>query len=184
MRKSVVLGTIAALGLAGPVMAAEGFSYNLVEGSYVDADGADGFGLAGAVEFTSNVFGVASFQSVGDGPVDVSLLSAGVGMNWPVVANLDLVGALTFERAKVEVDGFGSDSENGFGLAGGIRGRVFDKVELTAGLKYVDFGSGADDTTLQAGARYYFTPAFAVGVDIGEDDYFTLNLRYDFGNRL
>lgn len=184
MRKSVALGTIAALGLAGPVMAAEGFSYNLVEGSYIDLDGADGFGLSGSVEFTSNLFGLASFQTVGDGPVDVSLLSAGAGLNWPVVENLDLVGALTFERAKVEVDGFGSDSDTGFGLTGGIRGRVLEKLELTASLKYVDFGGGADDTALQAGARWYFTDALAVGVDVGEDDTFALALRYDFGNRL
>jgi hypothetical protein len=180
MRKSVALGTIAALGLAGPVMAAEGFSYNLIEGSYIDAeDGVDGLGVAGSVEFTSNVFGFGSYSSLDAGPFDVSQFTLGAGMNFPLAPNLDLVGGLSFER--VEVDGFGSDT--GFGANIGVRGRVLEKLELTAGLKYVDFGNGADDTALQAGGRWYFTNAFAAGVDVGEDSY-ALTLRYDFGNRL
>lgn len=181
MRNSVVLGTIAALGLAGHAVAAEGFSYNLVEASYIDAEhGVDGLGVGGAVEFTSNVFGFGSYSLLDAGPADVSNLTLGLGLNYAVNSNLDLVGGLSLER--VDVDGGGD--KTGFGIGAGIRGRVLDRLELTAGVKYTDLGNWGDDTALQVGARWYFTKAFAAGIDVNDGDSFSLTLRYDFGNRL
>ncbi len=192
MRKSVALGVVAALGLSGQAFAAEGLSYNFVEVGYVDteldlgpatADG-DGFQLAGSAELGSN-FNV--FLNYGDADlegVSLSLLDLGAGYHWSLNEALDLVGGLSYERFKVE----GAGAESGFGLSVGLRGRVGDALELNGGFKYVDFGDGADDTVFSVGARYYFTEAFAAGIDYRTFDDLNLStlgltLRYDFGSR-
>lgn len=193
MRKSVALGVIAALGLSGQAFAAEGFSYNLLEASYsnVELDGtsADGdvLGIGGSVEFTQNFFGFASLADGNyDAGVDTFQTTLGLGYALPLNTNLDLVVGASYERYKVKAPVLGSDTENGYGLNLGLRGRVGEQLELNGGLKYIDLGGGADDTTFNVGARYYFTPAFAAGVDVSTNDDGTtygLAVRYDFGNR-
>jgi len=47
-------------------------------------------------------------------------------------------------------------------------------------------GDGVDDFTVSAGGRYYFSEAFAAGIDVSDNDDGTtwgIALRYDFGNR-
>jgi hypothetical protein len=194
MRKSAVLGAVAAL-VAGPALA-DGFSYNNIEARFisteiedvepgVDLEG-DGFAISGNVEFGSTIHG---FGSIGgteyEDTIDVGALTAGLGFNHSLAPALDLVSGVSYERLKVEVDG-GRSIEEGFGLNAGLRGRVGDKVELTAGLKYVDFGDDLDDTTIMAGGRYYFSRNFALGLDYSENDdgdTWALAFRYDFGNR-
>ena len=88
----------------------------------------------------------------------------------PLTPNMDLIGTLRY--VDVELDtGFGSADDDGFGLGVGLRGRVTDNIELEAGINYVDLDDGGDDTSLAAGGRYYFTPAFAVGAgfEVGDD---------------
>ncbi len=193
MRKYLALGTLAALGLTTQAFAAdaEGFSYNLIEGSYIDTEiegiDGDGFGVSGSVEFNQNVFGFGSINDIDyEGGVGSSQLSLGVGVNWALSPVVDLVGGLSYERIKLSVSGLGSESEDGYGLNLGLRGRVGDALELSAGVNNVDLGADIDDTTLQAAGRYYFTPAFAVGLDVSDNDdgtAFGLSVRYDFGNR-
>lgn len=175
------------------MLAADGFSYNLVEASYVstevdglDVDG-DGFGIGGSVAFAPNVFGFAGLTDIDyDAGISATNFNAGLGFNWALNPALDLVSGVSFERVKVKVSGFGSDSDSGYGLNVGLRGRVGEALELTGGVKYVDLGSDLDDTTLSVGARYYFTPAFAAGIDVSDNDDGTtwgLAVRYDFGSR-
>lgn len=178
MRKYIALGALLSLGLGGQAMAADGFSYNLGELAYIDTDGGDGWAVRGQAEIGRNLSVLGSFTDYDGG----NWLNAGLGVNWGLNPSLDLVGALTFERAKAD----GGGSETGFGIAGGLRGRVFEQLELTAGLKYVDMGNGWDDTTLSAGGRWYFTPNFAAGIDFSDNDggnAWALAVRYDFGRR-
>lgn len=190
MRKFAALGAVAVLGLAGQTFAAEGFSYNLVEASYVntDIDGigdGNGLGLAGSVAILPNFHGFASYSKVDlGGGFDLSLSSLGVGVNWPLNPSLDLVSGLSYERMKIDYLG----SESGFGLHAGLRGRVAERMELTGNVKYVDFGHGADDLVLNLGGRYYFTNALAAGLDFSKYDDSDMNtwkltVRYDFGRR-
>jgi hypothetical protein len=74
----------------------------------------------------------------------------------------------------------------GYGVAVGLRGRLGESFELTGGVKYYDVNKGwKSQTTFGVGARYYFTPAFAVGADVWDQDdlgkSWTIALRYDFG---
>jgi hypothetical protein len=195
MRKSAVFGAVAAL-LAGPALA-DGFSYNYLEANFisteiedvepgVDLEG-DGFGIAGAVEFGSSIHGFASVSGTEyEEVVDIGSLTAGLGFNHSLAPALDLVTGVSYERLKVEVDDFGGQPEEGIGLSAGLRGRVGDRVELTAGVKYVNFGDDLDDTSIMAGGRYWFSRKFAAGLDYSENDdgdTWILSLRYDFGDR-
>lgn len=189
MRKFAALGATAVLGLAAPAFAADGFSYNLVEASFVhtELDGANmdgnGLGLAGSVAFHPNFHGFASYQKADlDRGVDLSHTSVGVGFNWPLNPSLDLLSGLSYERVKA------GGSEDGYGLGVGLRGRPADRLELTGNLKYVDLGRGADDLVFSAGGRYYFTDALAAGLDFSKYDdtdltSWQLVVRYDFGRR-
>lgn len=213
MRKQIALGTVMAVGLAGPALAAEGFSYNNVEAGYFQGeiegvlDGGEGFSsdgggftLSGSAELGEMFHAFASFSSLSlkdfevdgvgvdvDGKVKVEPLTLGVGLHWPLSPSLDLVSGVSFERMKLTLSepGFSvSDSESGYGISAGLRGRVGENLELTGNVKYLDIGGS--EMVFGAGARYYFTPAFAAGLDFTKYDdtdltLFGLSVRYDFG---
>ena len=194
MLKPAVLGAVAAL-IAGPALA-DGFSYNNIEARFisteiedvepgVDLEG-DGFAIAGSVEFGSTIHGFGTLSGTEyEDTIDVGSLTAGLGFNHSLAPALDLVTGVSYERLKVEVED-SRNIEEGFGLNAGLRGRVGENVELTAGLKYTDYGDGLDDTTIMAGGRYYFSRNFALGLDYSENDdgdTWALAFRYDFGNR-
>jgi hypothetical protein len=110
----------------------------------------------------------------------------GLGFALPLGMSLDLVSGVAYERLKLHVDGVGNVTDTGFSLNTGLRGRVGESLELTGGVKYTDFGNDVDDFTLIAGGRYYFTPNFAAGIDVQDNDDGTawiVSLRYDFGMR-
>ena len=141
MRKYVAFGVIAAMALGAQTAAAEGFSYNLIEGSYStgDVEGVDldGFGIKGSWALAPSIFVLGGLQNLDfEGPGgSTDLLNLGVGMNWSLSDNADLFGTATFER----VDAGSADS--GFGIAAGVRGRVANSLELSASIKYTDVGS-------------------------------------------
>ena len=190
MRKFVALGAIAAaMALGAQTAAAEGFSYNLIEGSYATGDvegfDLDGFGVKGSWELAPTIFVFGGLQNLEfDGGASLDSLNLGVGMNWALSDNADLFGGASFERLK------SGSSESGFGVQAGVRGRVAERLELSAALKYADIGDAGDAFTYSAGGRWYFTPNFALGldynkIDLGDSgfdgDLFSVALRYDFG---
>ena len=181
MRKIVALGALVALAAGTQAIAANGFSYNLAEGSLISGDNFDGFGVAGSFAFTPDYFGLGSIDAIeGDNGADGSLLSLGGGYHRAINSALDIVATASLKRVKF--DGAGSDM--GFGLGVGVRGRLFEKLDLNAGLEYVDIDNS--DTTLQVGGRWYFTNAFAAGLDLQDNDFgSTLRFaaRYDFAPR-
>lgn len=190
MRKYVAFGVIAAMALGAQTAAAEGFSYNLIEGSYSTGDiesvDVDGFGVKGSWALAPSIFVFGGLQNLdAEGPGgSLDALNLGVGMNWALSDNADLFGGASFERLK------GGTSESGFGVQAGVRGRVAESLELSASIKYADIGDFGDSFTYAAGGRWYFTPNFAVGLDYNKldlgdadakGDLFSLVLRYDFG---
>lgn len=190
----LAIGSVAALAAAAPALA-DGLSYNYIEGAYAMAEiedlDADGFGVNGAVELTPNLHAFGSLRNLDFDDIDAELdtLTAGLGVNWPLAENVDVIGGASFERQKIE-----GTSESGWGIGAGVRGRVMNNLELTGAVKYADVGDFGNSTTFTAGGRWYFTPNFAVGVDynridLGDDvdvdgDAWLLSLRYDFGDRM
>lgn len=191
MRKQIVLGAVAALGMSAQAFAAEGISYNLFDGGYVDseldlgatnADG-DGFRLGASAELGPILFGFVDYANTDIEGVDLGLFDIGLGSRWALGPSLDLVSGVSFERIKIEDVG----SDEGYGLNIGLRGRVSEQFELAGSVKYVDFGNDSDDMVFSASGRWYFTPQFAVGLDISKYDDLDLtslglSLRYDFGS--
>jgi hypothetical protein len=190
MRKQIVLGAAMALGMSAQAFAADGISYNLFDGGYVDseldlggatADG-DGFRLGASAELGSVLFGFVDYSNTEIEDVNLGLFDIGLGSRWALGPSLDLVSGASFERIKIEDVG----SDEGYGLSIGLRGRVSEQFELAGSVKYVDFGRDSDDMVYSANARWYFTPQFAVGVDISKYDDLDLtslglSFRYDFG---
>ncbi|HEX9853049.1 MAG TPA: outer membrane beta-barrel protein [Woeseiaceae bacterium] len=173
--------------------AAEGFSYNFIQGSYgqiefdeIDVDG-DGFGIEGSVALSDrfHLFGGYSTADLDFG-VDVSQLEAGVGFNTPISDTVDFVASLAYVSAEVDAPGFGSVDDSGYGLGAGLRAMLTPLLEVNGGIQYVDFGDDSDgDTEFGAGFLYRFTDRFAAGLsgDWGDDiSTYQLNARMLFGN--
>lgn len=191
MRKDFILGSIAALSIAGTAMAQDGFDYSYVEIGYVkseiddlDIDG-DGLGLRASYEFTENFHAFAAYSDQDfDFDVGAKTWEVGAGLAWPVNPNLDIVGTVSYVKGEIDVPFVGDFEDDGFALGAGLRGRVIEKLELTGGLKYVNLDESGSDTTVAAGARYFFTNMFAAGVDVDFDDDGTtwmLGARLSFG---
>lgn len=188
MRKHIALGAALFLGATGSAVAADEMSYNLMEFGYGYTDikntsaHGDTFALAGSFAIGESFFGLGSASTTDVEGLTAKGLSLGFGFHAPASSALDFFGTLSFELADAE----GFSSETGFGVGVGLRGRASDKLELHGGVSYVDFGHGSDGVGFEVGSRYYFTDAFAVGLDIGIDDEadtttFGLMFRYDFG---
>lgn len=189
MRKSVLLGSLAALACTAPAMA-EGLSYSFVEAAYIsnevddlDIDG-DGFGLAGSIALGKNFYAFANYvDSDYDLDIGSQVFKIGAGAHWAASSNVDLTGEIGYVNATVDVGGFGSYTDGGYLLATGLRAALAERWELHASVEYVDIG-GTDDTGFGVGARFYITQALALGADYahnGDGDNWAAVLRYDFG---
>jgi hypothetical protein len=170
---------------------AEDFDYSYVDLSYgmleiddIDVDG-DGFGLGGSFAINPDFHVFAGYQSAGlDFGVDVTTFGAGIGYNTELSPTVDAVARLSYQYAEVDASGFGSADDSGFGFSVGLRVAASDVVELNAGIEYVDFGDGGDDTGFSLGGFYSFTDAFDLGLSGSWSDdttSFALTGRLYFG---
>lgn len=182
---------LAGVSMSGAAFA-QGFDYSFVQASYgqFDFDGADGdgdgFGVGGSVAVSDSFHLFGSYSTAEfDFGVDMNTLTAGLGYNMPVTDSVDVVASVAYVSAEVDVPGFGSFDDNGYGLGLGLRGMATPAVELHGGLSYVDLGGGSDgETSFGAGLLYHFSEAFAAGVsgDWGDDvNSYQLNGRFSFG---
>lgn len=201
MRKQTILASLVALGFAGPALATEGFSYSFVELGWVnqefddlDVDG-DGPGVRASIELTPalHLFGTYSDQDfdVGAGSdVNGESITLGAGYAWSLNPTVDIVGNIAYLRDELDVDlgggAGGSLKDDGLGIAGYVRARPIEQLELTGGLNYVDFDDTGDDTFFTVGARFFFTKMFAVGLDVSlnsDTTAYVLGGRFNFGAR-
>lgn len=132
-----------------------------------DPDG-DGFAIGGSVAVTDMVHLFAGYSiselEVFSVDVDYDTLNVGLGVNYPIADQVDLVGRISFVEVEFDVDGFGSEDESGYGLSAGVRAMVTEQLEVNGFVNYLDLGSDADDTTVAIGALYNFTEMFAAGI--------------------
>jgi len=173
---------------------AEGLSWSYLEGGYVNTDidsfdeDVDGFALGGSYGLTDNVFVFAGYTdqgtSVAGFDIDLQTYNLGLGYAWPLGNALDLYGKVGYVSAEADVQDLGNADDDGYSLAAGLRGRAMEQLELEGAVSYVDLSDSGDDTTLDLGARWYFTPQFAVGVEgsFGDDaNTYGLGVRWSFG---
>ena len=160
------------------------FGYGQTELDDIDVDG-DGFGIGGSFAIADNfhVFGGYS-QTSFDFDVDGTSFNAGLGYNTPLSNVVDFVATLSYEYVEVDAPGFSSVDDNGFGLGVGLRWWATPKIEVDAGIQYVDLSDSGDDTGLGLGGWYYFTPAFSLGLNASFTDDatgYSLAGRFFFG---
>ncbi len=162
------------LAVAPAVTMAAGGVGNQVDLYYLSAgvdDGSsdengDGFGVKGNFAFADNLFFSGEYQRANydDSDVDLDQLRLGVGYNTALSAQAVVYGLVEFARAKIDGPGF-SESENGFGLHGGVQFSLNEQFALNARLGYVDLGDLGDGVEFLVGASYELSKPFGVFLD-------------------
>ncbi|MEX1994697.1 MAG: outer membrane beta-barrel protein [Steroidobacteraceae bacterium] len=172
----IVNAMVGSLLLAAVPLAAqaEDMSYSYIDLGYAetDVDGGptgDGFGVRGSVGFAENFFVFADYLSQDFGFVDVDVYSVGLGAHLGIAENVDLVGRVGYLEADASASGL-SGNVDGYLVAAGLRTRLADSFELEGNVIYRDLGSGADDTAIAIGGRYFFTDGVAVGAEYEHGD--------------
>ena len=187
LRSSLVILVLALSASAS----AEDFDYSFLSIGYgvIDFDdiGVDGDGLniggSFAINDTIHIFGEYQDADLDFG-IDASTLSAGIGYNTSVSPAVDLLARLSYEYVEVDPPGPGSFDDSGFGFGVGLRYAASDRIELNAGISYVDLGDGGDETSFGVAGFYDFSNAFALGLsgDWSSDiSIYTLTGRLYFG---
>lgn len=172
-------------------VSADGFDYDFLSLGYgviefddINVDG-DGVGIAGSYAINDSFHVFAGYQDAGlDFGVDVTSISAGIGYHMGLSPTVDLVTSLSYEYVDISASGIPGIDDNGVGLGIGLRFAATDKIELNAGISYVDFSDSGDDTGFGAGGLYSFTDAFALGFGGSWTDdasAYTLTGRFYFG---
>lgn len=140
MKTSLIALALAA-ALPFTAAAAEGLSYNYVEGDYaktdVDAGKADGWGVKGSYGFLPNVhaFGEFSQQETDIGKQKFDQWRVGVGYNQAIAASTDFVGRVAYNRFD-QKHGLGF---NGYSAEAGIRTAFGQHAEVYAFAGYEDY---------------------------------------------
>lgn len=174
-----------------PTQSQPPFSYSYVEIAYDESDfdlpGAgdldgDGLTLSGSIELTDDWHAFASYGTADlDFGIDVDTWAIGAGYRYPIKDNVDLYGRVLYLNSEADVPGPLGADEDGLGLQFRIRARMTTELELEGGIQHVDVGDS--DTSLQAGARYYFTNEFSAGIGLtfaGDTDGVGINARFSF----
>jgi hypothetical protein len=170
---------------------ASNFSYTWVEGSYshvslddsdFDFDG-DVYGINAAWQFSDMVFVFGGYEYGDyDFDVDIDTFELGAGLAFPVGGMTDLVVGASYVDISADVPGFGSLDDDGYSAFGGFRFGLTESFQVDAGVSYIDLSDGGDDTSYSITARYYFTPAWAIGAGYtsGDDtDAVTVSVRWE-----
>lgn len=170
-----LLAALPAIGFSASAVAAEGISYNYVEGGYVrtdtDFEDADGIGANGSFAIAPNfhLFGGFSRQETDDFTaggvrfpgIDVNQWRFGVGYNHALSPRADLLTRVAYERA--EVGGFDFD---GYSVEAGVRGALAPNLEGYALAGYED-GSGFDGAFYgRVGTQVKFNPTWGLSGDV------------------
>ncbi|MGY0633539.1 OmpO family porin [Luteimonas sp. A478] len=155
--------SLLALGLAATLPfaaanAAEGVSYNYVEGGYVatnsDLD-ADGFGVNASVAVHPNfhIFGAYANQEIDHSSDDFDQWRVGVGYNHEISRNADLVTRIAYEKFDAGRDFLGNRFDpDGYSVEVGLRGALLPNFEGHALVGYEDFSS---DDLYDYGSDFY-----------------------------
>ncbi len=172
MKKSLLaLTLLAALPFAAS--AAEGISYNYVQGGYVATNGddngdADGWGLDGSVAVHPNfhIFGGYSNQKIDDTNIDFDQWRVGVGYNHEISPKTDLVTRVAYEKLDADLIDF-----DGWSAEVGVRAALTNNLEGYAMAGYEDYqkshGIEIDgDFYGRLGAQVKFNQNWGVSTDV------------------
>ena len=183
MKKSLLALTLLA---AAPfaASAAEGVSYNYVEGGYVaskisgpDADGW-AIGGSGAIAPNFHVFGNYNSQTVDNTNFDIDNWRLGVGYNHEIGPKTDLLTRVAYERYETDIQNF-----NGYSVEAGVRSGLTKNWEGYVLAGYEDGSDFDGDFYGRIGTQVKFNPNWSVSGEVkfadGDTQYF-VGPRYTF----
>ena len=179
MNKKSLLALTLLAALPFAASAAEGLSYNYVEGGYVatnsDLADADGWGLngSGAISDNFHIFGGYTAQETEDFDVGIDQWRVGLGYNHPIASNTDLLARVAYEN--YEVDGFNVDVD-GYSAEVGVRSALTPNFEGYALAGYEDGDEFDGDFYGRVGAQVKFNQSWGITGDVkfadGDTQYF------------
>ena len=190
MRSLRITATLLVLSTA-PGLALAQFNYTSAEFSFVDVEydagifdiDGDGFRIAGTYAIGESFFVSGEYEDYDfDFGVDGEVLEIGGGYHHTLNEDIDFVATFSYLDAEVSL-GPASGDDDGLSLAGGVRGRLGDSIEVDAILKFVDMDAGDSETGIELRGRYYFSDEFAVtaGLDFGNDfETLSIGIRGEF----
>lgn len=191
MNRGIWLIGLAALPLGAQAQqTSSSFDYTFVDASYIDSESSigpfdvdgDGLALRGSYALGGRVFLFGDYITQDhDGGVDTSLLQIGAGLRHPLQSNLDFVGELGWARAEVDTP-FGDADDDGIALAGGLRFRANDNIEIDGMIQHLELDDS--NTSLLFRGRYYFSPSLALlgGLLLDDGDTgWSIGIRASFG---
>jgi len=181
MKKSLLaLSLLATVPFAAfTASAAEGVSYNYVEGGYVAtnlSDGypdADGWALKGSVAIHPNFHLFADYQSqeIDDINVDTENWRIGVGYNHEISQRLDLLTRVAYEKGQTDSFSIGGVpqprlSADGYSVEVGVNGAMTNRLNGYALVGYEDGDNYDGDFYGRLGAQVKFTPNWSASADV------------------
>jgi Ax21 family sulfation-dependent quorum factor len=167
--------------------AAEGVSYNYVEGGYtatnIDGPDADGWALKGSVAIAPNfhVFADYSSQEVEDINVDFDQWRVGLGYNHELSQRVDLLTRVAYEKVKTDSFNVGgtrvpSFSADGYSVEVGVNSALTNRLNGYALAGYEDGDDYEGEFYGRLGAQVKFTPNWSASADVklvdGDTQYF------------
>lgn len=180
-----LIGTLALLGLATPLLAAVP-EYNYLEGNWLrvspddaslkDADGYQAR-LSAPLEPGSFLSAAYSRYEQDASSAKVSALSVGIGMFSRMTSGADIYGALSYETLDRKV----AKKDSGYSLELGLRWALGTRFELDAGARYLNLDDTSDGVIGFGGLMVRLSPAIAVVARYShsdEDQRYTAGLRF------
>ena len=153
-----------ALAAALPFTAANAtdLKYNYIQGGYTAADFSgfdmDGYGVKGSVAFGDKFYGLASYDRVSDSGLDLSETTVGVGFHHGINDKADFFAEASFVQDDLDLVG----SDNGYRVAGGIRGLLSDKFEGSVKATYTDVGDYGNGFGAGVSGLFHITDTWGV----------------------
>lgn len=153
-----------------------------------DGPDSDGFGIRGSLSLSDSIhiFGKYTWRELDIiGPnIRDNEGNLGLGVNFPVSTNLDLVLQGSYEWIDVDTPGFGDFEDNGLGALAGLRAKLSPEFELNGHVRYRDLDDLEEETYLGASAIYTFSNGASLGGEWERSDLDTtrwgLFVRFDF----
>ena len=183
MKKSLLALTLLA---AAPfaASAAEGVSYNYVEGGYaaskISGPDADGWAIGGSGAIAPNfhVFGNYNSQKIDNTSFNIDNWRLGVGYNHEIGPKTDLLTRVAYERYETDVQNF-----NGYSVEAGVRSGLTKNWEGYVLAGYEDGSDFDGDFYGRIGTQVKFNPNWSVSGEVkfanGDAQYF-VGPRYTF----
>ena len=170
-----LLAALPALALSATASAADGVSYNYVEGGYAatntDAGDADGVGINGSVAIHPNfhLFAGYSNQELDDTDFDFDQSRIGVGYNHQIAPAIDLVTRVAYEK----FDAGSGLTFDGYSAEVGVRGAIAPSFEGYAFAGHEDFEQADSEFYGRLGAQVKFNQTWGVNGEVKFVDGYT-----------